>query len=234
MKTVLEANNIVKKYNSAGNIVEVLKGIDFSIDEGSFTTIFGASGLGKTTFLNCIGGLTNVDEGNISINIGDSLVDLTELSEEETNTFRRKYLGFIFQFYNLIPTLNTLENVELAARFAGIKNPSLKAKELLIEVGLGDRLKQYPGTLSGGEQQRVAIARALVKNPILILADEITGNIDSQRSEVIFKLLKNLVESRNIALIMATHDSMVSKYIRGKIYRIDQGKFVEIEGDEQI
>ncbi len=231
MRALLHVENLEKNYFSERMKVEVLKGIDLSINKGSFTTILGASGVGKTTLLNCLAGISYVDNGKITMDIENHLVDIAKLNEIETLTFRRKYLGFIFQFYNLISTFNILENVELSARLAEISKPRQKSKEILREVGLEDRYKQYPATLSGGEQQRVAIARALVKEPTLILADEITGNLDSVRSSKIFHLLKNLIETREVAIVVVTHNPKISNFIKGTTYSLYQGKLHETQGE---
>jgi ABC-type lipoprotein export system ATPase subunit len=222
-RITIKTIGLKKTYYTEVLEVPVLKGVDLEVKPGELHMILGPSGSGKTTFLNMVGGMDKFDEGQILIRMSDGIVDLASFSEYQLMEYRRRYVGFIFQFYNLIPIFNALENVELAARFANIKEPEKKSKIILEKVGLGHRLYQYPGTLSGGEQQRVAIARALVKEPLLVLADEPTGNLDSQKSEDVFKILQGLAKESNAAVIVVTHDGDLAKKYSAQVHRLKGG-----------
>lgn len=229
--------NIKKTYRSGKLKVEALKDINLSIQKGSFKMVIGPSGCGKTTLLNLLGGLDSPDSGEIFVDIGDDdLRDLTEFSKSDLTSYRRNNVGIIFQFYNLIPILNALENVELAARFSKIEDPKEKAKELLTVVGLGDKFDHYPSQLSGGEQQRVAIVRAIVKDPVLILADEPTGNLDTKKSNEIYRLLKRMSEEYGKTILVVSHDEdMADRYAKDHIH-IRDGRIIvdEKEAHEKI
>ncbi|MHA1489017.1 MAG: ABC transporter ATP-binding protein [Promethearchaeota archaeon] len=215
-------NNVCKSYLTGKIEVKALNGINLIVKKGAFKMILGPSGCGKTTLLNVLGGLDSPDSGEIKINYGANgadFRDITKLSKDELTLYRRRKIGVIFQFYNLIPILNALENVELAARFSQIKNPKQRSIELLSKFGLGNKLKHYPNQLSGGEQQRVAVSRALVKDPVLILADEPTGNLDTVKSNDIYKLLKDLSKEFGKTILIVTHDKdMADKYARDHIF----------------
>ncbi|MFX1500786.1 MAG: ABC transporter ATP-binding protein [Promethearchaeota archaeon] len=221
--------NLYKSYK-AGNVqFNALNGISLSVEKGSFKMILGPSGCGKTTLLNMIGGLDSPDKGEVLIRYNGKFEDITKFSKNELTQYRREKIGIIFQFYNLIPVLTALENVELSARFSNILNPRKKSKEMLVKFDLGNKLKNYPNQLSGGEQQRVAIARALIKDPILILADEPTGNLDTKKSNEIYKLLKSLSEEYGTTLLIVTHDEdMADKYAKDHIH-IRDGKLFKDE-----
>jgi putative ABC transport system ATP-binding protein len=192
--------------------------------------ILGPSGSGKSTLMNVIGGLDSPDKGEVLINLNNAeFKDIQKFSTNELALYRRKYVGIIFQFYNLIPILTALENVELAARFSLIPEPKKNSKDILDELGLQGKHNRFPNQLSGGEQQRVAIARALVKDPAVILADEPTGNLDSVKSNEIYQILKTLSQDYNKTVLIVTHDEeMADKYANFHIH-IRDGKLVNNE-----
>lgn len=201
-KIVVE--NVVKTFNKGlPNEVNALKGVSFSLDEGEFVVILGASGAGKSTLLNILGGMDQASSG--AYKVGDD--DVASYSEKRLSQFRRKEVGFVFQFYNLLPQLNALENVELAASVA---DEPFDSKKVLEDVGLGDRLSSFPSQLSGGEQQRVAIARAIVKNPKLLLCDEPTGALDSKTGVAILSLLLSVAKEYKKTVILVTHNSKIA------------------------
>ena len=223
--------NVSKSYFTGDIEVKALNGINLTIEKGTFKMILGPSGSGKSTLMNVIGGLDSPDKGEILVNLNNGeFKDIQTFSLNELSLYRRKYVGIIFQFYNLIPILTALENVELAARFSLISKPKEKSKEILNKLGLGGKHDRFPNQLSGGEQQRVAIARAIVKDPAVILADEPTGNLDSVKSNEIYQILKNLSEEYNKTILVVTHDEkMADKYAKCHIY-IRDGK---LEDDQE-
>lgn len=192
-----------KTYNSGENSTHALKGIDITVPEGKLTIITGDSGAGKSTTLNIIGAMDNADSGSCIVG-GKELVGL---GEKELRKYRKDVVGFVFQFYSLSPNLTALENVQLSADLS--ENP-LDAKEVLRLVGLGDRMKNFPSQLSGGEQQRVAIARALVKNPKLLLCDEPTGALDYETGKEILSLIKKSCEDMNMTVVIVSHNSQIT------------------------
>jgi len=200
------ASSLNKEYQVGGHIVNALKDVNLEIAEGEFVCIYGPSGAGKTTLLNIIGGLDKPSSGKIIV-LGH---DLASYDEEFLATFRSSYIGFVFQSYNLISTLTALENVAFPAEIAGIsgKEARKRAEKLLRRVGLSNRTNHFPSQLSGGEQQRVAFARALVNNPLLVLADEPTGNLDLETGLEVVKVLEKL-KSRKYTVIVATHDDRI-------------------------
>jgi putative ABC transport system ATP-binding protein len=200
----VEALDLVKRYKVGGSIVTALDKFSLEVEEGEMVAIMGPSGSGKTSLLNILGGLDNPDSGNVRVKD----VDLNELNEEQRAKFRKHNVGFIFQFFNLIPSLTAIENVLVPVMFQK-DAPTKLARDLLERVGLGDRFDHLPGMLSGGERQRVAIARALINDPVLILADEPTGNIDSETAREIVSLFKELNDEGK-TLILATHDRLVA------------------------
>ncbi len=220
MKEVIRCENVWKIYGSGEGKTIALRDINFSIYENEFVIILGPSGSGKSTLLHIIGCLDRPTKGNVYINgINIDELDLVEV--------RRKYIGFVFQQFNLIPNLTVLENVELPLIFQGIpkEEREIRAKNLLEYLGLGHRLNYYPNQLSGGQKQRVAIARALVTNPKFILADEPTGNLDSKSGQDVMELLSKLhQEGRTI--IMVTHDPRFIKY-GTRIIKLVDGQIVE-------
>ena len=199
----LEVKDLKKSYGEGGGYVQVLKGINAGVEQGEMCVIQGTSGSGKSTLLNCIGGLDTVDSGSIVVD-GQ---EVAGLNSKALSNYRREKLGFIFQFYNLVPNLTALENVELAMQIC--KNP-LDAKKVLCEVGLEDRMGNFPAQLSGGEQQRVSIARALAKNPKLLLCDEPTGALDYQTGKAILKLLQDMCREKGMTVIVITHNSALT------------------------
>ena len=202
---VLALENIHHSYRMGGNSLEIIKGVNFSLYQGEWCCIYGASGSGKTTLLNLIGTLERPDEGIIRI-AGE---DVSAIGRRAAAKFRAKRIGFVFQNSQLLPELSILENVSLAARLGGLSAKAAKkrAEELLVSVGLAERLKHRPNELSGGEQQRAAIARALVNNPDLLLADEPTGNLDSKTGEEVISLFENLrKDNPNLTILMITHN----------------------------
>ncbi len=206
--SLLSARNLSKSYRVGRKSVPVLRNISLTIEETDFLALRGASGAGKSTLLHLLGGLDSVDEGEIWFR-GNNL---TGLSPRRTAEFRNQNIGFIFQSYHLLPEFDALENVCIPGRIArrSCQELTAKATTLLQRVGLGDRMDHRPTELSGGEQQRVAIARALINDPIIILADEPTGNLDSQTGESILQLLLSLQNERRAALVIATHDSNIA------------------------
>ena len=208
---VIVSKDINKVYGRGNSKVHALKDVNIEIKRGDYITIIGPSGSGKSTFMNILGCLDKPTSGNLFI---DS-TDVSTLSENRLAKIKREKIGFIFQKYNLLPTLNALENVSLSMSFAGIdyNKRMIKAKELLEKVGLSHRLTHKPSEMSGGEQQRVAIARALSNNPSIILADEPTGNVDSKSGNVIMDILED-INNQGETVIVVTHDPNVAK--RGK------------------
>jgi putative ABC transport system ATP-binding protein len=224
--TLVQLRGLSKSYREAGQEHEVLASIDWRFPEGQFSCLFGKSGSGKSTLLNLISGIDQPTRGQVLIRDKDADVDLTGLSDHERTLFRRRNIGIVFQFFNLIPTLTVLENVSLPIELAGgDRKGHRRAADLLARVGLGDRLGSYPDKLSGGEQQRVAIARALVHDPALVLADEPTGNLDEGTGGTVLDLLLELSRTAGKTLIMATHDPDIAQYADQVLY-LEQGKLV--------
>ena len=223
-ETSLVVKNLHHKYNPGQpNEVYVLKGIDLTVQEGEIVAIMGPSGCGKTTLLNIIGGLDTPTKGNIKVNE----IELTSLGESKLTKFRRENIGFVFQFYNLLPNLTALENVQLPLIAKGMpkKERLEKAKEFLQAVGLSARLDHKPGELSGGEQQRVAIARAITVQPSIVLADEPTGDLDSKTGEEIMELLRQ-INDLGQTIIIVTHDDMIAK-TTDRIIQLRDGEIIE-------
>jgi putative ABC transport system ATP-binding protein len=217
----------VEKLYSLGkrNMVHALRGTDLTVDEGEFVAVMGPSGSGKSTLLNVIGCLSQVTSGHVFVNDRD----VTKLKPSALDRIRAREVGFIFQSYSLIPTLTALQNVILAAEYAGIplRERRQRALTMLERVGLADRLEHFPGELSGGEQQRVSIARALVKDPRLLLADEPTGNLDSVTAEETMDLLRTL-RGDGQAIVLVTHDSRMAAYA-DRIVFLKDGRVVDEE-----
>lgn len=207
-RPLVEARQLRKTYRMGRRSIEVLRGVDVKIEAGEFLAVRGASGAGKSTLLHLVGGLDKPTAGEIWIG-GERLDGMTGAVLSQ---FRNRKVGFVFQAYHLLPELNALENVCLPARMARVnaKEAESAGRELLVRVGLGDRLEHRPYELSGGEQQRVAIARALINRPDLVLADEPTGNLDSRTGGEIIDLLCTLREERGATLVVATHDGQVA------------------------
>ncbi len=198
----VEFKDVYKRYRMGDVVIAAADGVTFQIEEGEFVVIVGPSGAGKTTVLNMLGGMDTCDEGLISVD-GQ---EVSRFSRRELITYRRYAVGFVFQFYNLVQNLTARENVELAAQIC--KNP-MNAAEALRQVGLGERLDNFPAQLSGGEQQRVAIARALAKRPKLLLCDEPTGALDYNTGKSILKLLQDTCRQQGVTVIVVTHNSAI-------------------------
>jgi putative ABC transport system ATP-binding protein len=215
--------NLSKSYEEAGQRRPILRQVDLEIPQGEFVALLGASGSGKSTFLNLLSGIDLADEGSIWLQ-GQNLV---AMDESQRTLFRRNHIGFVFQFFNLLPTLTVLENVTLPAELKGqpLKVAQAAARQLLAEVGLAGREAAFPDRLSGGEQQRVAIARALVHDPLLVLADEPTGNLDEETGVAIMALLEKLTRQAGKNLVMATHNLENAK-LADRILRLHEGKLV--------
>ncbi len=219
MTNILNVHNLEKTYTSGSKELKVLDGITFSIEKGETFAIVGPSGSGKTTLLGLCAGLDRSDQGSVSL-CGK---ELSELSEDERALLRNREVGFIFQDFQLLPTLTALENVSVPMELQGIKDPETKAQRLLEKVGLADRSGHYPSQLSGGEQQRVALARAFSNNPSILFADEPTGNLDGDTSEKVIELLFALNKEAGTTLVIVTHDMDLAKK-NDRILRLKGGK----------
>ncbi len=223
----IKINNLSKIYNQGKeNEIKALNDVSFQLEEGSFVVILGNSGAGKSTLLNVLGGMDTPTSGNYYI--GDE--DIASYSNQKLSLFRREKIGFVFQFYNLMPNLTALENIELAASVS--INP-LDPKNVLEQVGLNKRANNFPSQLSGGEQQRVAIARAIVKNPLLLLCDEPTGALDSKTGASVLKLLYDISIDYKKTVIIVTHNSKIAECAK-RIIRINDGKIVADEINENV
>ncbi|MEI7484582.1 MAG: ABC transporter ATP-binding protein [Ignavibacteriota bacterium] len=218
---MIKLENVSKGYSEGKVLHTILSGVNLNINKGEIVVLYGKSGSGKSTLLNLFAGIDLPDEGSIFFED----VNITALSEKERTLFRRKRIGFIFQFFNLIPTLTVSENLKLPLELNSM--PFKKADEMLDEVGLLDRIDAYPDVLSGGEQQRVAIARALIHNPDFILADEPTGNLDFDTSKQIIGLIDRIVKQQGKTMIMATHSKDVMG-LADRMLTLKDGKFIEM------
>ena len=223
-KDFVKLKNVTKIYQMGEVQIRAVDGIDFSIDKGEFVVVVGPSGAGKTTVLNILGGMDKASGGEVLVDGKD----IAGYSQKQLTGYRRNDIGFVFQFYNLVPNLTALENVELALQIS--RNP-LDAKTVMQEVGLGDRLNNFPAQLSGGEQQRVSIARALAKNPKLLLCDEPTGALDYQTGKAILKLLQDMCRERGMTVIVITHNSALTP-MADRVIRIQNGKVSEMYRNE--
>ncbi|MBU3875188.1 ABC transporter ATP-binding protein [Faecalicatena sp. AGMB00832] len=224
MEDFVKLEEITKIYKMGEVEIRAVDGIDFAIRKGELVVIVGPSGAGKTTVLNILGGMDTATSGKITVDGAD----ITGFNARQLTGYRRNDIGFVFQFYNLVPNLTALENVELALQIC--KNP-LDAQEVLEEVGLGDRLNNFPAQLSGGEQQRVSIARALAKNPKLLLCDEPTGALDYNTGKSILKLLQDMCRERGMTVIIITHNSALAP-MADRLIRIKNGKVSKMEVNE--
>lgn len=223
---IIRLEALSKSYQEAGHSRSILDELNREFYAGEFICLLGKSGSGKSTLLNLISGIDAPSRGHVVIYNGSSDVRLTALNEQQRTLFRRQHIGIVFQFFNLIPTLTVVENVTLPLELAGrYKGAQASAKALLTRVGLGDRLKTYPDKLSGGEQQRVAIARALVHDPLLVLADEPTGNLDEDTGESILHLLLELTRGAGKTLLMATHAPEIAQQA-DQVMHLIHGKLV--------
>lgn len=224
MDNFIQFRNVKKIYKMGEIEIEALAGVDFCIEKGEFVIIAGASGAGKSTILNILGGMDSLSSGEIIV---DGAV-ISRYNSKELITYRRHDVGFVFQFYNLVPNLTAKENVELASQIS--KNP-LDINEVISNVGLEDRKINFPAQLSGGEQQRVAIARALAKNPKLLLCDEPTGALDYKTGKAILKLLQDTCRNTGTTVIIITHNLALTA-IGNKVIRIKSGKVESITKNE--
>ena len=222
MDTFVKLENITKIYHMGEVEIRAVDGIDFSIQKGEFVVIVGPSGAGKTTVLNILGGMDTASGGRITVD-GQ---DITKYSERQLTGYRRDDIGFVFQFYNLIPNLTALENVEMALQIC--RNP-LDARAVLKEVGLEERMDNFPAQLSGGEQQRVSIARALAKNPKLLLCDEPTGALDYNTGKAILKLLQEMCREKGMTVIVITHNLAP---MADRLIKIKNGKVSSMKVNE--
>lgn len=216
-----EFTNVTKSYKTGEHELKALDGVSFSVDQGKFIVILGPSGAGKSTLLNMLGGLDSPTDGKIIVNGRD----ISRLSSNELADYRASTVGFVFQFYNLIPTLTVYENVALVRE---ISPNALEPDELLKVVGLYDHRNNFPSELSGGEQQRVSIARALAKNPQLLLCDEPTGALDSETGVLVLKLLLSMAKNHGKTIVIVTHNQSIAK-IADVIIRVKNGRLRSIE-----
>jgi len=222
--SLIQIQEVHKNFQQGEFVVEALRGITFDIDKGEFTAIVGPSGSGKTTLLNCLGALDVPSSGSIHIDGQDiGLLKKGELSE-----FRLNNVGFVFQAYNLIPVLTAYENVEYVLLISGIEKKERRSRvmALLDEMGLADLADRFPRQMSGGQQQRVAVARALVSDPLLVLADEPTANLDSENADLLLNIMSRMCESHKTTFLFSTHDARVMKRAH-RLIRLRDGRIVQ-------
>ena len=219
MMAILQVENLKKIYGTGPNTVHALDGVNLSVEEGEFVAVVGTSGSGKSTLLHMLGGLDRPTSGKVLV--GGK--DIFSLKEEALTIFRRRKIGFVFQSYNLVPVLNVYENVVLPIELDGRKVDKTYIQTILQTLGLKDRQTALPNQLSGGQQQRVAIARALASSPAIILADEPTGNLDSQTSQDVLSLLKVTSQKFSQTMVMITHNEEIAQ-MADRIIRIEDGK----------
>lgn len=224
MNTIVMMENVKKIYHMGEVEIHAADGITFSVEKGEFAVVVGPSGAGKTTVLNILGGMDTCDEGRVIVD----WEDISGFRNRRLTAYRRNDIGFVFQFYNLVQNLTALENVELATQIC--KNP-LDAREVLKEVGLEERMDNFPAQLSGGEQQRVAIARALAKNPKLLLCDEPTGALDYMTGKAILKLLQDTCRERGMTVIVITHNTAIAP-MADRVIQIKNGKVKSVTVNE--
>ena len=220
MSTIIEFKNVDKIYKSGDHILKAMDNVSFTIDEGEFVVILGPSGAGKSTLLNLLGGLDTVTSGEIIVK-GNHVEDF---SDNQLTSYRAKNVGFIFQFYNLIPNLTAIENVEL---MKDIVDVDIDGEAVLESVGLKGHARQFPAQLSGGEQQRVSIARAVAKQPTMLLCDEPTGALDSKTGVLILNLLQNMSNEKGTTVVIVTHNAILAE-AADKIIRIKNGQIESI------
>lgn len=215
----IEISNLKKSYTSGSITTEVLNGIEMKLEEREIGVILGPSGSGKSTLMNIIGGIDRGDSGRVIVNG----IDINNLNDDKLTDYRREGIGFVFQFYNLVPNLTVGENIEVASNIS--KSP-LNTDEVLAAVGMQDKKHRFPRELSGGEQQRVSIARAIVKNPKLLLCDEPTGALDYQTSRSILKLLQEINEKYGTTILMITHNAAIAA-MANRVFKLRSGEIVE-------
>jgi len=218
---IVQFEDVSKIYTSGDHVLRALDHVSFSLDAGKFVVILGPSGAGKSTLLNLLGGLDSPSEGKITV----SGRDISELTDNELADYRASKVGFVFQFYNLIPTLTVFENVALVSE---ISPHALDAKEMISRVGLSDHLNNFPAELSGGEQQRISIARALAKNPDVLLCDEPTGALDSETGVSVLKLLLEMTRQDKKTVVIVTHNQNIAK-MADLVIRVKNGKIKSVE-----
>ena len=220
----IEFNNISKEYVTGENVIKALDEASFIVEKGELAVVLGSSGAGKTTALNILGGMDTATSGKIVVDGND----VTNYNNQQLVGYRRTDIGFVFQFYNLVPNLTALENVELAVQ---VCKDALDAADTLKKVGLGERMDNFPAQLSGGEQQRVSIARALAKNPKLLLCDEPTGALDYNTGKQILQLLQDTCRKEGITVVLITHNSAIAP-MADRLIRFKSGKVIEMTVNE--
>lgn len=231
MDKLIELRDVSKSFvNKHGLKTDVLKNLNLQVLNNEFVALMGPSGAGKSTLLYLLGLLDKQDKGEILYYLDNQKINLSDYNDNKLSKFRNKEVGFIFQFYHLLPELNALENIMIPAIINGINKKSARelATELIDKVNLSNKKNNKPNELSGGEQQRIAIARALINKPRIILADEPTGNLDSKNAEIIVNLLHDIKKEHNVAMIMATHSIEIAK-TTDKIFHLKDGKIFNIE-----
>ncbi len=226
MSQYVEFNKVCKTYQTGDVKVEALKDVSFGIDRGEICVIVGQSGAGKTTLLNILGGMDKLSNGEVFLDGKD----VSKYNKKQLASYRRADIGFVFQFYNLIPNLTALENVEIASQLS--KDPLDPAK-VLEQVGLKERQNNFPAQLSGGEQQRVSIARALAKNPKLLLCDEPTGALDYETGKAVLKLLQDCSRKHNMTVVIITHNSALTA-MADRVIKVKNGQIAYVKQNEQV
>lgn len=221
----IEVIDEVKKYTMGDSVIMANDGVSFNVEKGEVAVILGPSGAGKSTVLNILGGMDSCDSGQVIIDG----TDIAQFDSKQLTTYRRNDVGFVFQFYNLVPNLTARENVELASQ---IVDNAMGAEEVLQQVGLGHRLDNFPSQLSGGEQQRVTIARALAKRPKLLLCDEPTGALDYETGKQVLQILEDTARNTGTTVIIITHNSQIAP-MADRIIRVNDAKVRSIEKNEQ-
>ena len=222
MSSILQTTDLKKYYGAEPNITKALDGVSFSVDKGEFVAVVGTSGSGKSTLLHMIGGLDVPTSGTVKVRD----MELSKMSDEQLTLFRRRNIGFVFQNYNLVPILSVHENITLPVELDGNSVDKAFMNEVVEMLGLQEKLRNMPNQLSGGQQQRVSIARALITKPAIILADEPTGNLDSQTSAEVLGLIKRTSGKFNQTVVMITHNSEIAQ-LADRIVRIEDGKIKE-------